>query len=79
MSFVSHILRSVWNLQLRFVLEIGSVRNSWSRVLNIQFSGSKFLYDVSRLGVENPKECLIGKVWYFLPHMVDVVDSVTFG
>ena len=78
MSFVSHILRSVWNLQLRFVLEIESVRKDWRRIRDVQLSRSEFLYDVAGLGVENPKEGFVGKIWYLFPHPVDVVNSVAF-
>ena len=79
MSFVSHILSSVWNLQLRFVLRILSVKESCcTRVSYLQFGGDKLLEDVSRLGVEDPEERLVGKAWYLLPHAVDVVNGVAF-
>lgn len=47
-------------------------------VWHLQFSGDEFLYDVSRLGVENPEECLVGKAWYLLSYAVDVVNGVAF-
>lgn len=44
---------------------------------NLQFGGDKFLEDVSRLGVEDPEECFVGKAWYLLLDVVDIVDGVT--
>ena len=45
---------------------------------NLQFGGDEFLEDISRLGVKDPEECLVGEAWYLLFDVVDVVDSVTF-
>ena len=53
--------------------------SSCTRVLYLQFGGDEFLEDVSRLGVEDPEERLVGKAWYLLPHAVDVVNGVAFG
>ena len=56
-----------------------SVKESFcTRVLHLQFGGDKFLENVSRLGVEDPEERLVGKAWYLLPHAVDVVNGVAF-
>ena len=49
------------------------------KLFYVQFHGRKFLDDVSRLGVENPKEGLVGKVGDLLTYAVDVVNGVTFG
>lgn len=48
-------------------------------VIDIQFGSCELLQDIPRLGIEDPKQCLIGKPWNLLSYTMNIVHSIAFG
>ena len=55
------------------IISIARARSCWT---NSQFRCCLFLDYILRLGVENPKECLIREPRDLIHHLVDIVDGV---